>query len=213
MRVRFSPQAPQKIILLNLKSNIKGFTSIGFGIIFILSLPFISTFFVKTKTSNLIYKDINSIPKKEIALVLGAAAYPSRLSDILQDRVDTSIELYKNNKVEKIIMSGSESETNAMKNYAIKEEIPEKDIIEDINGLNTIASIQYISKLNKSVIIVTQKFHLPRALFLAKHYKLNAIGIICDKQEYLMMDHYKKREILATSKAILDVSINLLSSL
>ena len=199
--------------LFNLKSNIKGFASVGFGIVFFLSMPFVSTFFVKAKTHNLIYKDINNIPKKEVALILGAAAYPSRLSDILKDRVDTGIELYKNNKVEQIIMSGSENETNAMKDYAVKEEIPEKDIIEDSNGLNTIASIQYVSKLNKNVIIVTQKFHLPRALFLAKYYKLDAVGMICDKQKYLRMDHYKKREILATSKAILDIGFSLFSSL
>jgi len=193
--------------------NKEGFMSVGFAIMFVISMPFASTIFIKTKTADLIYKDIDNIPKKEIAVVLGAAAYGDRLSDVLRDRVDTAIELYKKDKVEKIIMSGAENETRAMKNYSIKKSVPKSDIIEDTKGINTIASIQNISSSGKSVIIVSQKYHLPRALFIAKHYKMDAIGMSSSKHNYAKIVSFKKREILATTKAVIDIGFNLFSSL
>jgi SanA protein len=185
----------------------KGFITAGLTVIILLSMPFASTLVIKMQTADEIYETVEEVPQKELALVLGAAAYPSGLSDILQDRVDTAIELYEAEKVSVLIMSGAQHEAEAMKEYAVKHGIPETAITEDIAGVNTMASIENISILNRSLIIVTQKYHLPRALFIAHHLGLDAVGVTADRHEYTKMFEFKKRELLATTKAVLDLFV------
>ncbi len=194
----------------NQKSEMnKGFITVGLGMAFVLllSLPFASSIIIKTQTIEAIYENMEDIPQKELALVLGAAAYGNRLSDVLQDRVDTAIELYEAEKVSILVMSGAENETNAMRNYAVNKGVEVNNIIEDQFGLNTLASITNISELNRSVIIVTQKYHLPRALFIASQMDIDAVGMIADKREYAKILEFKQRELIATTKAILDIFV------
>lgn len=170
-----------------------------------LSMPFVSSIYVKIWTVGRMYQSAETVPAKDSALVLGAAAYGKRLSDVLQDRVDTAIELYKDKKVEKLIMSGAPNETVAMKLYAIEKGIPNEDVIEDPKGLNTLASVQNAIDRNESLIIVTQRFHLARALFMADHYNIDAVGLTADRQEYGKLYEFRKRELLATSKMMLNL--------
>jgi len=185
----------------------KGFITAGVVIAILLSMPFASTLVIKLQTADKIYETVEEVPQKELALVLGAAAYPSRLSDILKDRVDTAIELYEAEKVSVLIMSGAQNEAEAMKKYAVAHGIPEAAITEDSAGLNTMSSIKNIDVLDRSIIIITQKYHLPRALFIANHFGIDAVGIIADKHEYTKIYEFKKREILATAKTILDLFV------
>ena len=104
-------------------------------------------------------------------------------------------------------MSGAPNEVEAMKKYAIEHDVPEKAIAEDITGLNTMASVENIAELDRSVIIISQKYHLPRALFIANTQGIDAIGMTADRHEYLKIQEFKTRELLATSKAILDVFV------
>jgi SanA protein len=194
--------------MINDKSKMnRGFITAGLVIAILLSMPFTSAIAIRLETADEIYQTAEDAPQKQLALVLGAAAYGDRLSDILKDRVDTAIELYTAKKVSVIVMSGAPNETVAMKNYAMGKGIPETAITEDPAGLNTIASIQNISALERPVIIVTQNYHLPRALFIANHYGLDAVGVTADKHEYAKMFDFKKRELLATAKAVLDLFV------
>lgn len=185
----------------------KGFVSIGAVLILMLATPFLGSAIIGFETAGQTYQSIEEIPAKDIALVLGAAAYPSRLSDVLKDRVDTAIELYKAKKVGTLLMSGSETEVKAMEKYALENGVSEEAIKKDPNGLNTMASVQNAAKLNKSLTIVTQEFHLPRALFIANTLGLDAVGMVADKHTYIKIDEFEAREILATSKAILDTFV------
>ncbi|MBU0706173.1 YdcF family protein [Patescibacteria group bacterium] len=191
--------------MVDKKTIRKGFVSIGTVLILMLATPFLGTAIIGMQTADQIYKTTKEIPQKEVALVLGAAAYPSRLSDVLKDRVDTAIELYEAEKISALVMSGAPNEVEAMKDYAIGQNIPEEAITEDITGLNTMASVKNFAELNRSVIIVTQKYHLPRALFIANALGIDAIGMAADRSEYTKIFEFKKRELLATSKAILDL--------
>jgi SanA protein len=181
-----------------------GFVTVGLMIMMLLSMPFASNLIIRAQTADQIYEQVSDVPQKEYALVLGAAAYGDKLSDILKDRVDTAIELYNAKITPNLIMSGASNETAAMKNYAVEKGIPEEAILEDPTGVNTLASIKNISA-DKSIVIVSQKYHLPRALFLADHFGLDAVGITADKHEYIKIFEFKKRELLATTKAVMDV--------
>lgn len=192
---------------MKIKNIKKGFVTISILAAMVISMPFASSLVIKAQTYNDIYEITDEIPQKEVGLVLGAAAYGDRLSDILRDRVDTAIDLYNTEKISAMIMSGSADETRAMKKYAINLGIPEAAVIEDPAGLNTLASVKNISNLERSVIIITQKYHLPRALFMADHLKVDAIGVISDRHTYIKISEFKAREILATTKAMLDLII------
>lgn len=185
----------------------KGCASIGAVLILMLATPFLGSGIIGLQTADQMYKNMADVPTKEVALVLGAAAYPSRLSDVLKDRVDTAIELYEGKKVGTLLMSGSENEAKAMQEYAVENGVPESAVTQDAEGLNTMASVRNAAGFNKSLIIVTQEFHLPRALFIANTMGIDAVGVIADKHEYIKIDEFKFREFLATSKAILDIFV------
>lgn len=185
----------------------KGFVSIGALLVLFLATPLIGSSVIAVQTADQIYDKAEEIPQKELALVLGAAAYGDRLSDVLRDRVDTSIELYEAEKVSILVMSGALNEVEAMKKYAIQQDVPEEAITTDAYGLNTMASVKNVADLGRSITIVTQEFHLPRALFIANTLGIDAVGLTADKHEYIKIFEFKSREILATSKAILDIFI------
>ena len=185
----------------------RGFITVTAAITLLLATPFAGTAIIGMQTADQIYENVEEVPQKELGLVLGAAAYGNRLSDILRDRVDTAIELYEVGKISVVVMSGAPNEVEAMKNYAIEHEIPEEAITEDSTGLNTMASVRNIAELKRSIIIVTQKYHLPRALFIANTLGIDALGITADKTVYIKILEFKARELLATSKAILDIFI------
>ncbi len=193
--------------VINMK---KGFITAGTILTLLFSFPFASTVLIKHQASDVIYGKVENIPKKNVALVLGAAAYPTRLSDVLQDRVDSAIELYSAKKVTKLIMTGASNEVDGMAKYALDKGVRANDIIKDPKGLNTFASIQN-SKNVKEMVIVTQNFHLPRAIFIAKHFDINAVGYSADKRAYIKIFDFKKREVLAVSKAMVDVLFSLSS--
>ncbi|QQR83225.1 YdcF family protein [Candidatus Peregrinibacteria bacterium] len=175
-------------------------------VFFLIALhPFASTAWVRLSTEDQIYQSTDEIPQKTAALVLGAAVYNARLSGVLQDRVDTGIELYERGLVDTLIMSGSANEAESMVGYAIRRGVDGDHLIQDDDGFNTLASIQNVPTSIDSVIIVTQAFHLPRALFYANDHSLDAIGVVADKQVYRFMNYYKSRELLSVSKAALDV--------
>jgi SanA protein len=171
------------------------------------SFPFGANLLFRATTAGRIYDKVESVPERDTALVLGAAAYPSRLSDMLQDRVDTAIELYQAGKVKQIIMSGAPNEVEGMIEYAQEKGVDPAVITGDEKGVNTMASIQNFAANHDSAVIVSQGYHLPRAIFIARHFGVDAVGLAADKREYAKMDEYKKRELLASTKAMLDLFI------
>ena len=153
---------------------------------------------------------------RPVALVLGAGVYPDgRLSPMLADRVQTAVDLHQQGKVDKLLMSGDNSiktynEPWHMADYAISLGVPEDDIAFDYAGRRTYASCwraKHIFGLD-SVVIVTQRFHLPRALYLCQSLGLDAVGVAADRRDYgLANPRYSIREIPARVKAWLDVHL------
>ncbi|WP_432666269.1 ElyC/SanA/YdcF family protein [Wukongibacter baidiensis] len=147
-------------------------------------------------------------PTAEAALVLGALVYRSGMvSPILADRLDVGIDLYKENKVEKLLLSGDHGqknydEVNPMKSYASSREVLIEDIFMDHAGFNTYESVYRARDVFKAkkVIIVTQEYHLSRAVYIARKLGIEAYGVSSDKHIYPKMAIYKFRESLARCK-------------
>ena len=175
------------------------------SILLILSI----NFYVINLSKEKIIKDNNfsSIKDIDCILILGAGIWGDKPSPMLEDRLEEGIKLYKTNLAPKIIMSGDHGrkeydEVNIMKEYAINKGIPSEDIFMDHAGFSTYESIYRVKEIfnAKNIIIVTQEYHLYRALYIADKLGINAYGINSDPRKYRGQTYRELREILARNK-------------
>ncbi len=161
-------------------------------------------------------EDLKDIEKPQAILVLGAGVYASGApSPVLKDRLDYAYEVYEyyDRKIA-IIVSGDNStveynETKAMYDYLLSKGVSSDDIYRDYAGFNTYDSIyraDYIFKV-KSLIICTQKFHIYRALYIAKRLGFEACGYAAENKSIYNMTYNHIRESMARIKAVLDTDI------
>jgi SanA protein len=136
--------------------------------------------------------NISDIESADCALVPGALVYGSgQLSWVLQDRVDYAIELYNAGKVKKLLFSGDHGqqdydEVNAMKDYAVAQGVPEDNIFLDHAGFSTYESMYRARDVfcASRIIVVTQSFHLSRAVYDARKLGLDAEGVNSNPRRY-----------------------------
>lgn len=153
------------------------------------------------------------VPADTVAIVFGAAIYGNgRLSPILRDRMDTAVQLYKAGTVQKIIVSGDNrfedyNEPTAMMEYAIERGVAAEDVQPDYAGRRTYDTCYRAREIFQleSAILVTQRFHLPRALFTCQQLGIEVAGVASDPQLYRDAGWYEVRETLATAVALWDV--------
>ena len=152
--------------------------------------------------------DTGDIEPADCVLVPGALVYNSdQLSAILQDRVDYAIRLYEDGKADRLLFSGDHGQTNydevnAMKDYAVSQGVPEDDIFLDHAGFSTYESLYRARDVFevKSVIVVTQQFHLSRAVYVARELGLDASGVNSNPRQYGNETKDALRESLARVK-------------
>ena len=150
-------------------------------------------------------KELNDI---DCIIVLGCQVKADgSLSHMLRDRLERGTELYKQEAAPKIIMSGDHGqvdydEVNAMKQYAIENGVPSEDVFMDHAGFSTYETVYRARDIfeAKKVIIVTQEYHLYRALYIAKQLGVEAYGVSADLNRYAGQSMRDLREILARNK-------------
>jgi SanA protein len=196
-----------------MNSRIK--TYAGYSLVvcaFLFVLAFGINAFIVYAASDSIYESSADVPAKQAALVLGARVYDSgAVSPILEDRLQAALELYGAEKIEKLIVSGDHGreeydEVRSMRDWLINEGVPAEDIFMDHAGFDTYDSVYRARDVfeAESIIIVTQRFHLPRAIFIADALGLETAGVVADKREYsaASMRRNALREPLARLKAL-----------
>lgn len=155
--------------------------------------------------------DLSRLPHAQVALVLGAFVEPDgHMSQMLADRVQRAIELWRAGKVQRILVSGdnhtfSYDEPDTMRRALQAAGVPGSDIFTDHAGFDTWASMVRARKVFgvRSAIVVTQGFHMPRALYLAKQAGLEAHGLTADLHGYGHQGELSSlREVLARVKAV-----------
>lgn len=190
-------------------------------IIIILSLILLSivgiltvNFYVvlSTKSRIISIDEAKDLTDVDCILVLGAGVYGNKPRPMLEDRILTGIELYNNGVAKKIIMSGDHGqedydEVNVMKSYAIDEGINSSDIFMDHAGFSTYDSIYRLKEIFEvdKVVIVTQEYHLYRALYIAKELEIEAYGVSANLRDYPGQFKREVREILARDKDLVKV--------
>jgi len=160
--------------------------------------------------------ELNELPDTRVAIVFGAGLENNGNdpSPILEDRVLAAVELYKAGKVDKLLMTGDNriiehNEPKIMMETAIENGVKEFDIQPDYAGRRTYDSCyraKAIFGINKA-ILVTQAFHLPRAMYLCSSLGIEVYGYAADKHQYVSISSYTVREYLATFLAFWELNV------
>jgi SanA protein len=181
------------------------------GIICIASV----NYFIKDQTNDLIIEDLNQIPNTKVAIIFGAGINGNTPSSYLQDRLDAGILLYKTQKVKKLLLSGdngndAHDELTVMKNYCFEKGVDTTKIYLDYAGFDTYSTMYRAKKIFDldSAILVSQKYHLNRAIYLGSKMGVKSIGFVANKREYTNYLYVQFREFFSVFKSTIDVLRN-----
>lgn len=160
---------------------------------------------------------IDNIPAERVAIVFGAGLLrDGSAGPVLRDRVETAVQLYQQGKVDKLLMSGDNrfvdyNEPEAMRQYALGFGVPDADVILDYAGRRTYDTCyraHSVFQVN-SAILVTQSFHLPRALFLCNWFGVKSTGVEANNTYFRKVSriYWNMRELFANFQAVWDVMV------
>lgn len=157
-------------------------------------------------------------PSAQTAIVLGAMVFDDGTqSSMLQDRMDTAVQLYKMGKVKRLLLSGANTpqaymQVDVMRAYAIKNGVPASAIISDGKGFTTYDTMRRARDVYKvgPSLVVTQGFHVARAVYLAQHMGLQVTGVKSDITHTFVLTEFKLelRDTLARVKAVFQVGFS-----
>ena len=194
----------------------KKFLILTTAVICITIFSFISNILVD-KCSKYTYNNINEITKNKVGLLLGTAkSLTSGYENLYYTyRINATVQLYKNNKIEYILISGDNSrsdydEPSDMKNDLIKRGIPENKIYLDYAGFRTLDSIIRAKEIfgQDQITVISQQFHNERSIFIAKNKGIKAIGFNAKNVPIKYGIKVIIREKLARVKVVLDIIFN-----
>jgi SanA protein len=146
-----------------------------------------------------------------VAIVLGASVYSDgTLSPLLEERAVTAFDLYSSKRVKKILVSGDNhvenyNEVIPIRDFLIEKGVPAEDVFTDFAGFDTYDTMYRAVRIFgvTNALVVTQSFHLPRALFAARNVGLDAYGVPADKSDVYIRNNL--REFFATAKTYFEV--------
>lgn len=185
-------------------------------VFFLLSCVAINLFMIASTTNNLWTEDELTGLQADYVLVLGASLNQDGTpSSMLAERMDQGIALYRNGAAERLLLSGDGSrdqyynEANAMRRYALERNVPDEAIILDENGLSTFDSIAHAYETYgaESLVIVSQRYHLYRSVYIGESFGLQTYGVPSDRQDW---PNQEVREIPARIKDFIRTLIPLL---
>lgn len=187
--------------------HIVRFLIIIFIVVFVLPI-----FVINLCYKSFIFSQINDLPTVSVVMIPGAAILKNGdPSPILKERIYQAEKVYNSHVATKILVTGNSTnpnmydETNAMRIKLLKDGIPKRAIIVDPLGIDTYASMYRAKNTYKvtSMIIASQSFHLPRALFIAKSLGIDAYGVESNKDSTQVRNYL--HEVIAVPKAILNL--------
>lgn len=199
-----------KKMVFKMKKKVKK-SSIALMLLFVFFCVFlmINFYVVKSTEGRIISPEkAYEIEGADCILVLGCAVMADKTpSPMLKDRLTRGVELIKGGAAMKLLMSGDHGtenydEVNTMKNFAIEEGVASEDVFMDHAGFSTYESIYRAKEVFgvKKIIIVTQGYHLYRALYIAKRLGIQAYGVSADLRTYKRQINRDIREVLARDK-------------
>ncbi len=188
-----------------------------FLITIICAAPWLLWAWVDWRVQGRVYNSVESVPSGRVAIVLGAGLRrDGSPTAVLYDRVATAVDLYRAGIVNKLLMSGDNrfewhNEPEAMRRAALQLGVPNEDIVLDYAGRRTYDSCYRAREIFgvERAVVVTQRFHLTRALYLCDSLGLDAVGVTADRRMYRppQQQWWALREIAALVNAWLDIHL------
>ncbi|CAL2085359.1 YdcF family protein [Tenacibaculum sp. 190524A02b] len=194
----------------------KGFKIVLLFVISVFLSIYVSNYLVQKNAKEKVFSDTNRIPKNKVGLVLGTSKYliDGRINLYYKYRVEAAASLFKSGKIEFILVSGdngtkSYDEPTSFKEDLISKGVPEDKIFLDYAGFRTLDSVVRASKVfgQESITIISQRFHNERALYLAKHFTINAVGFNARDVSGRYGLKVQLREYLARVKLFVDILV------
>ena len=184
------------------------FVILGMAFLIGIAAVSLSVYMVKTTEKSIFTADtFKNDEKADCILILGAGVKDGKPKPMLRDRLLTGIELYKSGAAEKIIMSGDHGrvdydEVNVMRAFALEQGVRAEDIFLDHAGFSTYDSVYRAKNIfgAENIIIVSQKYHLYRALYIAESLGVKSAGVSADLNTYGGQLKRDIREIIARDK-------------
>lgn len=182
----------------------------------VLLLVSFSSIQVSRASSGRLYRSVESVPMNRVGLLLGTSPYvvSGRLNPFFRNRIEAAAELYRAGRIEFIIASGdnqhhSYNEPVQMRRALIAAGVPEEAIFLDYAGFRTLDSIVRAAKVfgQHRFTIISQEFHIQRALYIANYYSLDAVAYTARDVSGYTGVRVKAREVLARALALLDLHV------
>lgn len=196
---------------MNIKKIIKLlFYTFILGVVIVL----IINLFVKHQTNPAIYSNEQDVPKTKVGIIFGAGINNNKPSKYLKDRLDAGIKLYKNHKIDKILLSGdngsdAHDELTVMKLYCYENGVDTNKIYLDYAGFDSYSTL-YRSKFIFNIdtaILVSQKYHLNRCINIGNKLGIKSYGFAADQGKYQGFKYASFREYFAIVKSTIDLVI------
>jgi SanA protein len=188
-----------------------------FGMAALVALTGLANLYVVLSAEGDSTSDVADVPHAEVAIVPGAYVEPSgKMSTMLADRVRGALDLWRAGKVDRILVSGDHGswvydEPDTMRKALVRDGVPPRVIFEDHAGFDTWATMVRAKRIfrARSAVVVTQGFHMPRALYLADQAGLDASGFVTDFHGYGAQGTKSDlREVLSRVKAVADTTLD-----
>lgn len=169
---------------------------------------------VSWRAKNHLYDEVNRLPHKRVAVVLGTSKYLAKgiKNEYYQNRIVAAVKLYHAGKIDYFVVSGDNrkhnyNEPKQMQQDLIAAGIPSERIQPDYAGFRTLDSVLRMDKVfgHKDYVIISQRFHNQRAVFLARAHGQNPIAFNADNPQTQGMKKVLSREALARVKAVIDI--------
>ncbi len=185
-------------------------------IIILLVSIFVSNYVITNNAKQKMFTDVQVIPKNKVGLLLGTSKYAigGGVNLYYKYRLESAVKLYKSGKIDVILVSGDNGsarydEPTAFKKDLIKAGIPKEKIILDYAGFRTLDSVVRAKEIfgQNTITIISQQFHNERAIYLAEHFGINAIGFNAKDVSASYGIKVTLREYLARVKVFIDIFI------
>ena len=168
---------------------------------------------VEQKYRDRVYVSLNDAPPRPVAIVLGAGLWPDgSITPVLADRIATAADLYHAGIVETLLLSGARrpgyDEPGVMRDYAVRLGVPQEAILLDPEGFRTYDTCRRAREVFgvEQAVVVTQRFHVARSLYLCDALGIDAVAVVADRQNYTARRIvWEAREYLALVRAVWDV--------
>lgn len=190
--------------MIKKKRLINGVIVICLGILIVISA--INSYVIDSTKKKIISLDSVQDKSNYVIVVLGASVYHDRVSMMLKDRLDRAIDIY-NIGFNKILITGDGieedyDETSLMYKYLVESGVQESDIIIDKKGVSTSESMYRAKNIfgYDKILVVTQEYHMYRAIYLAKALDMEVYGVVTNANNYKGHEKREIREMLARVK-------------